>query len=314
MVSKNYKKAPRYTGKETMPEISEERPNIKELLVPPGERFTFDDVDPNNTMFLTRPSGIKILRENIQINQKYQAQLYAEHQRSLLVIVQGMNTSGKSTCMKRVLTSMDPAGIQVTHFEEPSELEKAHDFLWRIHAKIPPKGYIGTWIRSHYEDVTTARVIGELTQQEWKTRYEMINAFEKILALNGTKIVKVFLHISDDEQLSRLGMNALLPLKAWNVRPEDFDQRVHWLEYMESWEDALSSTSTDYAPWYVIPSNEKWVRNALVSEVIHQALRQMQPEYPGKVFNAYRLVKRMKKQYAAEGLIGSKTVRKKKVK
>mmetsp|Transcript_2460 Transcript_2460/g.4326 ORF Transcript_2460/g.4326 Transcript_2460/m.4326 type:complete len:355 (-) Transcript_2460:1714-2778(-) len=292
------------------------RPDLSRVIIPPGTRLSLDDFNPNKHHYPMRLHGLRVLKENIQFNSHFQTQLYAESQRSLLLIIHGMHTSGKSATIKRIITGMDPSALQFTHFSStPSPIESKHDFLWRAHMRVPPKGHIGLWNKSHYEDVTAARVNGALSESAWTQRYEMINAFEKILALNGTKIVKIFLHISEDEQLSRLGMDALLPLKAWNTAVSDVEmERARWFEYMESWEDAISATSTDYAPWHVVPSNEKWARNAIVSEILSSSFRSMNLKYPSRVFRARRLVKRITKQYQKAGLIRGKVKRLVKVK
>jgi len=292
----------------------QQRPSVQEYVVAPGTSFSFDDSDPLKHGYAHRGLGVNVLKENLLHNSHFQTQLFAERERSLLLIIHGMHTSGKSACIKRVMTGMDPSGMHVIHFGEKSQVEKKHDFLWRPHMNVPPKGFLGIWNRSHYEDVVTARVKGEVDRSTWIERYAMINAFEKILSLNGTKVVKVLLNITEDEQLSRLGLEALLPLKAWNVSPADYEQRIRWAEYAEAWEDAISATSTDYAPWYVVPANEKWARNAIVSDILASSFRSMQLRYPSRVFRARRLVKRITKQYQKAGLIRGKVKRKVKVK
>ncbi|KAA8498926.1 hypothetical protein FVE85_6511 [Porphyridium purpureum] len=303
----------RYTGVDALPEFTAPHPSVEpyRVVCPPGTEQRLDlssgRYDPSQvTPVADRTEALRVLRENALLAARLQNRLFAEHERSLLLIVHGMHTSGKSTVIKRVLAGLHPAGIHVAHFGVPTQEEREHDFLWRVHAQIPPRGFIGAWVRSHYEDVVTARVQGTVSERELRERFEMINAFERILSLNGMHVVKVLLHISQDEQLARLGLNSVMPLKAWNVKPQDFSRGALWLQYEEAWEDAITRTATEQAPWYVVPSNEKWARNAIVSEILAQNLLLMDPQYPTNPFKAQQLVKRLKKEYVKAGLIGGR--------
>jgi PPK2 family polyphosphate:nucleotide phosphotransferase len=209
-----------------------------------------------------------------------QDRLYAEGSRALLVVLQGIDTSGKDGTIRHVMSGVNPEGCVVTSFKIPTPVEKAHDFLWRIHAACPPRGYIGIFNRSHYEDVLVTRVHGFITDDEARRRFKQIRDFEKFLAHSGTRIVKFLLHISKEEQKRRLLARVDSPDKHWKFSPQDLKERGYWKAYRGAFEDALSATSTKDAPWFVVPADHHWYRNLVVAECIVRVLRNMDPKPP----------------------------------
>ena len=209
-----------------------------------------------------------------------QKRLYAQGSQSLLVVLQGMDASGKDGTVRSVLSGVNPAGVKVTGFKAPSDLELRHDYLWRCHAATPGKGEIAVWNRSHYEDVIVVRVKSLVPRSRWQKRYGHICDFERMLTDEGTTIIKLFLHISKDEQRVRLQNRVDDPTDRWKFNPADLAERARWTSYMAAFSDALSETSTDNAPWYAIPADRKWVRNLAVAKVLHHTLTAMKPRYP----------------------------------
>lgn len=206
--------------------------------------------------------------------------LYAEHRRKVLVILQGMDTSGKDGTVRGVFRAMDPLGLRVVGFKAPTPQELAHDYLWRVHAQTPARGEIVIFNRSHYEDVLITRVHGDIDAAECKRRYGHINAFEQMLVDTGTTIVKCFLHISKEEQRKRLQERVDDPHKHWKFDPSDIAEREFWDGYMEAYEAAINATATPDAPWYVIPADSKTHRNVMVAEIMLKVLEGMKPQYP----------------------------------
>jgi PPK2 family polyphosphate:nucleotide phosphotransferase len=218
----------------------------------------------------------------------YQYKLYAEGRQSLLVILQGMDASGKDGAVRKVFDNVNPTGVQVISFKEPSKEELRHDFLWRCHAKVPPRGYIGVFNRSYYEDVLVVRVHADRllppeiknTKAEWALRFRMINEFENLLADGGTRVIKFFLHISKEEQRQRFIARQKDPRKHWKLAEGDFAERQFWDGYQEVYEKMLPKTSTKMAPWYIIPADHKWVRNYYMTHLLTATLRDMNPRPP----------------------------------
>jgi PPK2 family polyphosphate:nucleotide phosphotransferase len=206
--------------------------------------------------------------------------LWAEASQSLLVVLQALDAGGKDGTISHVFQGVNPQGARVTAFKAPTSVELAHDFLWRAHQAVPAKGEIGIFNRSHYEDVLVVRVRGLVPESVWRPRYEAINAFERQLTESGTTIVKLWLHISLDEQRERLLDRAERPDKRWKFRAEDLVERQHWDAYQVAANEMLARTSTEWAPWYVLPANHKWYRNWAVSEILIDALQAMDPHYP----------------------------------
>ncbi len=209
-----------------------------------------------------------------------QRKLYAEGKQKLLIVFQAMDAGGKDGTIRNVFKGVNPQGVRVHSFKVPSKLELAHDFLWRVHNVVPPKGMIGVFNRSHYEDVLVVRVDNIVPESVWRPRYQHINAFEKLLTDSGTTILKFFLHISLDEQKKRFQARLDDPSKHWKFSLGDLDKRKQWPDYMQAYEEMLQETSTEYAPWYVIPANQKWYRNLVVTQIIVDTLLAMNPQYP----------------------------------
>jgi PPK2 family polyphosphate:nucleotide phosphotransferase len=209
-----------------------------------------------------------------------QDRLWAEDRRSLLVILQAVDAGGKDGTIKHVFEGVNPQGTRVASFKEPTARELAHDFLWRVHAVTPASGEIAIFNRSHYEDVLVPRVHGLIDESGWRHRYRLINGFEELLAHGGTTVVKLFLHISRDEQGTRLEERATLPQKRWKLQASDFAERALWNDYQQAYADAIAATSTAGAPWYLIPANHKWYRNWAVTTVLIETLEHLDPRYP----------------------------------
>jgi PPK2 family polyphosphate:nucleotide phosphotransferase len=209
-----------------------------------------------------------------------QERLWAEGSRSLLVVLQAMDTGGKDGTIRHVFRGVNPVGVRVTSFKAPSEEEKRHDFLWRVHRWAPAAGEIGIFNRSHYEDVLIVRVHGWVSESVWRARYDAINDFERHLIESGTTIVKLWLHISPEEQAERLQARLDDPDKRWKFNEDDLAERKHWHDYMAAAEEMLRRTSTDEAPWHVVPADHKWYRNWAVSRILTETLSEMNPTYP----------------------------------
>jgi PPK2 family polyphosphate:nucleotide phosphotransferase len=206
--------------------------------------------------------------------------LYAEGKQSLLVVLQATDTAGKDGTIRHVFRGVNPQGVQVTSFKQPSAEELSHDFLWRIHQHVPPKGYISVFNRSHYEDVLVVRVENIVPKNVWNKRYEIINNFEESLVENGTTILKFFLHISKDEQKQRLEARRDDPKKQWKFSINDVEKRALWDDYIEAYEDVLTKCNTKYAPWHIVPADNKWYRNFIISNTIVKKLEEMDPKLP----------------------------------
>lgn len=209
-----------------------------------------------------------------------QERLWAEDRRSVLLILQALDAGGKDGTVKHVFRGLNPAGVHVTSFKAPSEDELSHDFLWRVHNRVPARGDIGVFNRSHYEDVLIARVAKLVPEGVWRPRYDTISAFEGLLAAEGTAVVKIFLHISRNEQAERLRQRLKDPTKHWKFRVADLDVRSQWDEYQVAYAEAIERTATDEAPWYVVPANRKWYRNWAVSTILVDTLERLDPQYP----------------------------------
>ncbi len=218
-----------------------------------------------------------------------QERLYAESkaggQRSLLLIIQGLDTSGKGGIMRHVVGLLDPQGVQITAFKAPSREERSHPFLWRIRRALPTPGMIGVFDRSHYEDVLVVRVHNLVPPSTWSRRYAQINAFEKSAADKGIRIVKVMLHISSAEQKERLGERLARPDKYWKFNPGDIDERQRWDDYMAAYQAVMDKTATEHAPWYVVPADRKWYARLAVQHLLLRELRAMDPQWPAADFD-----------------------------
>lgn len=216
------------------------------------------------------------IAEHVNRMSKLQYLLYANHDHALLIVLQGLDAAGKDGVVRHVFSGVNPQGCMVTAFKAPTEAELGHDFLWRVHAHAPQKGMITIFNRSHYEDVLVTRVHGTISAEECRHRYEIINQFERLLVEeNKTKILKFYLHISPEEQLARFKKRLDDPERQWKISESDYKERTYWPDYIEAFQDALAATSTEYAPWYVIPSDHKWFRDLVVSQLITEALDSM---------------------------------------
>jgi PPK2 family polyphosphate:nucleotide phosphotransferase len=209
-----------------------------------------------------------------------QNRLFAEGKRALLVVLQGIDCSGKDGTVRAVFNTCGPIGVRIAPFKAPSADELAQDYLWRVHKVCPPKGYIGIFNRSHYEDVLVVKVKKYASEEAIERRYDQINAFEKHLSENGTRILKFMLHISKDEQAERLRERIEDPTKRWKFNPGDLDDRALWDDYMKAYETAVNRCSTEHAPWHVIPADRNWVRNAAIAAIVRGTLEEMNPQYP----------------------------------
>ncbi len=226
-----------------------------------------------------------------------QERLFAEGlaggSRALLVVLQGMDTSGKGGIVRGVVGQVDPQGVRIASFKKPTAEELAHDFLWRIRKRLPPPGLLGVFDRSHYEDVLIVRVHDLVPPEAWERRYEQINAFEAELATAGTRVLKVFLHISADDQKERLLARLADPAKHWKFNEGDLDERKHWTAYQEAYAAVLERCNPDAAPWHVVPAGRKWYRNWAVATLLHETLTDMAPDWPDPNLDVPALRKRL---------------------
>jgi len=254
---------------------------IEKLRVKPGAKVKLKDHDPRDKSRFKDEEETKVetaaLAREIDI---LQDRLYAEGSRALLVILQGTDTSGKDGTIRGVFNATGPLGVSVHAFGPPSTLELEHDYLWRVHAACPRRGTIGIFNRSHYEDVLIGRVKKLAPDKIIEQRYDQINDFEKMLVETGTTVLKFMLHISKDEQKERLQERLDDPEKHWKFNPGDLEDRKHWDDYQEAYEVMLARCSTSWAPWYVIPADRKWVRNAAIATIVRATLDEMDPQYP----------------------------------
>lgn len=266
--------------------------NHADFLVQPGKSIRLKDFDPGSTGgYKNKDELAGKLAEDIQRLETYQAMLYAENRRSVLIVLQAMDTAGKDGTIRHVLTGVNPMGVEVHSFKAPSTEELAHDYLWRTTKALPERGKIGIFNRSHYEEVLVVRVHPEFLAAQrlpadesgdslWKHRFEQINAYEEHLARNGTVILKFYLHLSKDEQKRRLLERIDTPEKNWKFSAADLKERAHWDEYLAAYEDAINNTSTKWAPWYVIPADHKWFTRAAVADIVADTLKSLDLAYP----------------------------------
>ena len=250
--------------------------------VKPGSKVALSDIDPRDPAGAPGDKDATVaasaaLMDRLRVLQE---RLYAEDRRSVLVVLQAMDAGGKDGTVKHVFTGVNPAGMSVSSFKAPSHKELAHDFLWRVHLRVPERGQIGVFNRSHYEDVLVVRVDGLAPESVWRPRYEAIADFERNLAREGTTIVKFFLHISKEEQAERLQARLDDPEKHWKFNPADLEARDQWDDYQDAYAEAIERTSTDDAPWFVVPADRKWYRNWVVSTVLVETLERLDPRFP----------------------------------
>jgi PPK2 family polyphosphate:nucleotide phosphotransferase len=251
------------------------------MRINPGTKVSLKKHDPDDTGPYSSPEEAEeTLKKHLDELARLQNLLYAESCRALLIVLQGMDTSGKDGTIRHVMSGLSPLGVQVKAFKAPTEEELGHDFLWRIHKEVPRRGFIGIFNRSHYEDVLVVRVHELVPRKVWKSRYEQINDFEKLLAKNHVIVLKFFLHISKPEQKARLEERLSDPTRYWKFSLADMKEREYWSAYRKAYEDALTRCSTKWAPWHLVPANHKWYRNLVVAETIVDTLRALNMEYP----------------------------------
>jgi PPK2 family polyphosphate:nucleotide phosphotransferase len=237
--------------------------------------------DPRDETGLPKKEAAKKqIAEDAAAIDALQDKLFAEGKRALLVVLQGIDCSGKDGTVRNVFNTCGPIGVEVTPFKVPSEEERAHDYLWRVHRACPKRGIIGIFNRSHYEDVLVVKVKKLAPADAIERRYDEINAFEKQLAQNGTRILKFMLHISKEEQAERLQERIDDPKRRWKFNPSDLEDRKLWADYMAAYETALSRCSTPHAPWHVIPADRNWARNTAIARIVRETLEEMNPLYP----------------------------------
>jgi PPK2 family polyphosphate:nucleotide phosphotransferase len=251
------------------------------ILIPSDTRIRLEDFDPAYTGKDDDKDDAKAETEkNIARLAELQEVMYAEGKHALLIILQAMDAAGKDGTIEHVMSGVNPQGCHVTSFKAPTPEELSHDFLWRIHQHAPPRGYIGIFNRSHYEDVLVVRVHNLVPEKVWRDRYAHINNFEKLLADNGVTILKFFLHISKDEQKERLQKRLEDKSKNWKFNPGDLKERDRWNDYMAAYEDAINKCNTPWAPWHIVPANKKWYRNLVISERLVATLESLDMKYP----------------------------------
>ena len=260
--------------------------------VKPGMKVNLAEWDPEDSSEF-KGSKAEGLAKNAKLNvrlEELQNLLYAEHKHKLLVVLQGMDTSGKDGVISKVFDGVNPQGVRVASFKVPTTEELDHDYLWRVHKVVPAKGEMVIFNRSHYEDVLVVRVHKLVSPQLCKDRYKQIADFEKLLADNGTTILKFFLNINMDEQKKRLQERLDDPTKTWKFNPGDLDERKLWPDYVKAYEDALEKTSTEKAPWYIVPANRKWYRDLVIATLLVEALEKLEMKYPAPPENLKDIV------------------------
>ncbi|MGE5250574.1 MAG: polyphosphate kinase 2 family protein [Bacteroidota bacterium] len=255
---------------------------MKQYLVKPGSKVDLSEWDPNDTGDFKGDkkeglTDVAILSSRLETLQEI---LYAQQKHKILIVLQGMDTAGKDGVIRRVFEGVNPQGVRVASFKVPSIEELGHDYLWRVHKVVPAAGEMVIFNRSHYEDVLVVRVHKLITPGVCKERYDQINAFERLLTENGTTILKFYLNIDFDEQRQRLQARIADPTKHWKFNRGDLEERKLWPDYMKAYEDAISGTSTDYAPWYIVPANRKWYRDLTISTVLVEMLENLNLKYP----------------------------------
>ncbi len=255
---------------------------IDDLKVSPGSKLDLSERDPSATPSFDgdKKAGQARLEELNSRLEELQDLLWAEQKHRVLFVIQAMDAGGKDGTIRHVFDGVNPSGVKVASFKKPSSKELARDYLWRAHAQVPANGELTIFNRSHYEDVLAVRVLELVPEKQWKRRYKHIVDFEQMLVDEGTTIIKIFLHISKDEQKERLQARLDEPDKNWKFEIGDLESRSHWDAYQEAFEDAISKTSTDDSPWYVIPANRKWYRNIAISEILIQTLESLDMKFP----------------------------------
>jgi len=255
---------------------------LTKFMVEPGARVVLDDIDPGCCAGYESceraQTAMKSYAEKIG---RLQYLMHAENKRSLLIVLQGMDAAGKDGVVRHIVTNMNPAGCRIVNFKQPTPVDLGHDFLWRVHPHVPSKGEVIIFNRSHYEDVLVVRVHQLAPVHVWFKRYELINSFEKLLvADNDTTVLKFLLHISKEEQLARFKRRLEDPARRWKISEADYREREHWDSYVDAFEEMLHRTSTIHAPWFVIPSDQKWFRDLAIAQIISRTLEALDMRLP----------------------------------
>ena len=250
------------------------------LEVKPGTKARIAERDPDDKLGVDKDEGEKQLGRLVERIDALQYRLYAEDRRSVLLVLQGLDASGKDGVVRRVFDGVNPTGVSVTSFKAPVGVELQHDYLWRIHAALPRRGTVGVFNRSHYEDVVAVRMYELAPEKVWRPRYEHIRAFERMLVDEGTSVLKVFLNVSREEQRARFQERLDDPEKRWKFRRDDLEVRDRFDDWIAAWEEALTETSTEWAPWYVVPADRNWLKALAVGELLVDALERLDPQLP----------------------------------
>ncbi|OXM82323.1 PPK2 family polyphosphate kinase [Paenibacillus rigui] len=254
---------------------------LKSYTLPRGKRIKLHQYDPDDTGSIVGKEEIAEQYHKLQEElAEMQDKLFAQKKHSLLVIIQGMDCSGKDGVIKKVFSGINPQGVSVASFKKPTLEEASHDFLWRTHKEVPGRGYIAVFNRSYYEEVLITRVHGQIDEEEAKQRFKQIKHFEKLLISHDTQVVKIFLHISKSFQISKIQKRLSDPSKMWKFDPNDLLERNYWDAYEEAYADVFSHCSFKESPWYIVPANQRWFRDYLVLQIVVDALRKLPLEYP----------------------------------
>lgn len=263
---------------------------IKKLMVIEGKKINLQRLSPDYNFSINEEKAEYVLKQNLKKRMsELQYRLYAERKKSLLIVFQGIDTSGKDSTIRHVISAFNPQSCTVKAFKEPTTEDLSHDFLWRIHKRAPSRGEIVVFNRSHYEDIIQPRVHKTIHKSIWSQRYEHINAFERCLSDNSIKIIKFFLHISKEEQRIRLDERMNDPSKQWKVSEKDITDRKFWNSYTVAYQDIINRCSHLWAPWYIIPANKKWFRNLVVALIIVDTLERMKPKFPKPTINLSKM-------------------------
>ncbi len=263
---------------------------MEQYRISPKSQVDLSEYETSYKGELDKKTGKAQLKEHTLALSDIQELMYAEHKQKLLIVLQGIDTSGKDGTIEHVFGDVNPQGTKVINFKVPTKKELDHDYLWRVHQHTPGKGEIVIFNRSHYEDVLVVRVHDIVPEDVWKKRYDQINDFERLLADEGTTIRKFFLHVSKQEQAKRFLARLDRPQKRWKFNPGDLEEREYWDDYIAAFEDVLSKTSTPWAPWYVVPADRKWYRNLVVASVVLDSLNSLNMQFPEEVpeIDSYR--------------------------
>jgi PPK2 family polyphosphate:nucleotide phosphotransferase len=266
------------------------------LRVAPGSHVRLRDIDPGfHDKHDNKKAAADEIAKHVERMRRLQYLLYADHRRSVLIVLQALDAGGKDGTISHVFSAMNPQGVRVAPFKKPADAELAHDFLWRVHQQTPAKGEVAIFNRSHYEDVLVARVHGLVHKDVWRTRYDLINGFERGLVESGTCVLKFYLHISEDEQLARFEQRLVDPMRNWKISDADYAERKFWPAYVEAYEEVFRETSTPHAPWYIVPANHKWFRNLAISRIVADAMDSLELELPKPTV----AIKKIRRKYHA---------------